>query len=49
MKLGYATRGSCTYMVEGLTPEKLKKIAMDIYYTPSKHTDIIKQLMKTTQ
>jgi hypothetical protein len=41
MKLGY--------VVQGLTPEKLKKIAMDIYYRQSKHTDIIKQLMKTTQ
>ena len=50
MKLGYPRSvGSSTYIMQGLTPDKLKKMLMEVYFKPSRHVDIIKQLMKTTQ
>ena len=47
IKLGYANSGSGTCMVQGLTPDKLNKMVMELYFNPSKHIDIISQLMKT--
>ena len=49
MKLGYASSGSSsTNMVQVLTPEKLNKMLMKVYYNPSKYVDIVRQL-KTIQ
>jgi hypothetical protein len=49
MKLGYSSDAGVTYMVQELKPDNLMEMVMEIYFNPSKHIDIIRQLMKTRQ
>jgi hypothetical protein len=42
--LGYRTS---PYSKQALNPQILKKMVMDVYYHPSKHVEIINELMQS--